>query len=107
MVPYVFPSGAIFLNKPTLQRFNMRRAIGFFLATFFLATAALAQETPARSAASDGPTTRPAPQGEAVETVVFLRHGEKPPGGLGQISPQGLNRALALSEVLPKMYGKP
>ena len=31
----------------------------------------------------------------AVETVVFVRHGEKPEKGLGQLSCRGLNRALA------------
>lgn len=42
-----------------------------------------------------------------METVVFLRHGEKPADGRGQLTPQGFNRALALSEVLPRMFGKP
>lgn len=28
---------------------------------------------------------------EARETVVFIRHGEKPPLGLGQLTCQGLN----------------
>ena len=27
----------------------------------------------------------------AVETIVFVRHGEKPEGGFGQLSCQGLN----------------
>lgn len=43
----------------------------------------------------------------SVETVVIFRHGEKPEGGLGQLGPQGLNRALALSTVLPEKFGKP
>ena len=42
-----------------------------------------------------------------METVVILRHGEKPEGGLGQLAPQGFNRALALSVVLPQKFGKP
>ncbi|MGP8259134.1 MAG: hypothetical protein ACLQM6_04180 [Acidobacteriaceae bacterium] len=42
-----------------------------------------------------------------VETIVMLRHGEKPPGGLGQLSCKGLNRALALPYVLIGRYGKP
>src|ERR1700758_4579876 len=41
-----------------------------------------------------------------VETIVFLRHGEKPPGGLGQLTCQGLNRALALPLVLISKFGK-
>ena len=30
------------------------------------------------------------------ETLVLIRHGEKPADGLGQLSCQGLNRSLAL-----------
>ena len=40
------------------------------------------------------------------ETIVFMRHGEKPPEGLGQLDCQGLNRALALPWVLISRYGK-
>jgi hypothetical protein len=43
----------------------------------------------------------------AAETIVFVRHGEKPQGGLGQINCQGLNRALKLPAVLEQKYGKP
>jgi len=42
----------------------------------------------------------------SVETIVFIRHGEKPPEDLGQLTFQGLNRALALPEVLISKYGK-
>lgn len=42
-----------------------------------------------------------------VETLVFVRHGEKPPAGLGQLSCKGLNRALALPAVIAAKYGKP
>jgi hypothetical protein len=45
--------------------------------------------------------------GPAVETLVCIRHGEKPPGGLGQLNCRGLNRALALPDVLLKKYGQP
>jgi hypothetical protein len=44
---------------------------------------------------------------DQVETIVLLRHGEKPNGGLGQLSCQGLNRALALPQVIEKEFGKP
>ena len=43
----------------------------------------------------------------AVGTVIFIRHGEKPQGGLGQLSCQGLNRALALPSVIAKTFGRP
>lgn len=47
-----------------------------------------------------------APPAHAQETIVTLRHAEKPPGGLGQLTCRGLNRALALPKVLAR-YGKP
>ena len=45
--------------------------------------------------------------GPTVETLVCIRHGEKPPGGLGQLTCRGLNRALALPKVLLEKYGRP
>src|SRR5262245_44855484 len=41
----------------------------------------------------------------AQQTIVFFRHGEKPVGGLGQLTCQGLNRALALPDVLIGRFG--
>jgi len=41
------------------------------------------------------------------ETIVMIRHGEKPSGGLGQLTCRGLNRALALPPLLIARYGKP
>lgn len=41
-----------------------------------------------------------------TETIVVLRHGEKAPGGLGQLSCKGLNRALALPKVLIGRFGR-
>jgi hypothetical protein len=52
-------------------------------------------------------TSPPVWADEGVETIVLLRHGEKPEGGLGQLNCQGLNRALALPEVIAKEFGKP
>jgi hypothetical protein len=43
----------------------------------------------------------------ADETVAIIRHGEKPKDGLGQLSPAGLKRALALPEVLIRDFGSP
>jgi hypothetical protein len=45
--------------------------------------------------------------GPAVETIVCVRHGEKPRAGLGQLTCRGLNRALALPKVLLAKYGTP
>jgi hypothetical protein len=44
---------------------------------------------------------------QTVETIVCIRHGEKPPGGLGQLTCRGLNRALALPSVLLAKFGSP
>jgi hypothetical protein len=43
----------------------------------------------------------------ADQTIVFFRHGEKPSGGYGQLTCQGLNRALALPLVLTAKFGSP
>ncbi len=43
----------------------------------------------------------------ATETIVMIRHGEKPEKGLGQLNCQGLNRALALPKVLLERFGTP
>jgi hypothetical protein len=55
--------------------------------------------------------TAPAPGSPAlsssqVEIIVCIRHGEKPKSGIGNLDVQGLNRALALPEVLAR-YGTP
>ncbi len=41
------------------------------------------------------------------ETIVFIRHGEKPSGGLGQLSCKGLDRSLKLPEILSGKFGEP
>ncbi len=41
------------------------------------------------------------------ETILFVRHAEKAPAGLGQLSCKGLNRALALPGVIARRYGRP
>ncbi|HEY3855563.1 MAG TPA: hypothetical protein VGO67_14325 [Verrucomicrobiae bacterium] len=56
-------------------------------------------QTPPPPAADAGTTS--------VETIVCVRHGEKPKGGLGQLNCKGLNRALALPKVLLGKFGKP
>ena len=47
------------------------------------------------------------PGNRHVETIVLIRHGEKPPGGLGQLDRRGLARSLALPPVLKSKFGKP
>ncbi len=51
--------------------------------------------------------TNAAANDQTVETIVCIRHGEKPLDGLGQLSCRGLNRALALPDILLKKFGTP
>lgn len=44
---------------------------------------------------------------DAPERIVFVRHGEKPPKGLGQLDCRGLNRALALPGFFARAFGRP
>jgi hypothetical protein len=48
-----------------------------------------------------------AQEGAATQTIVFIRHAEKPKGGFGQLACQGLNRALALAPMIAQSFGKP
>ncbi|WP_193014775.1 histidine phosphatase family protein [Proteus sp. FME41] len=41
------------------------------------------------------------------QTLVFIRHGEKPDNESGQLTCKGLNRSLALPSVLINQFGKP
>ena len=62
------------------------------------------------SARADGQTnsvSAAAASGQTVETIVCIRHGEKPPAGLGQLNCRGLNRSLALPNVLLGKFGPP
>lgn len=53
------------------------------------------------------PVGQPPPPPAVPQTLVFFRHGEKPEGGFGQITCQGLQRALALPAVLASRFGTP
>ncbi len=45
--------------------------------------------------------------GQGAESIIFVRHGEKPAAGLGQLSCKGLNRALALPKALATKFPTP
>ncbi|NHQ80250.1 hypothetical protein HA051_01420 [Chromobacterium vaccinii] len=47
-----------------------------------------------------------APAFADTQTLIMLRHGEKPDGGYGQLNCKGLNRSLALIKTLPAKFGK-
>jgi hypothetical protein len=81
-------------------------AVLFLIGSVFTLSISGQTSPPADSTA----TTKPAVDDNSVagtETIVFLRHGEKPAKGLGQLTPQGFNRAIALSTLLPAKFGKP
>lgn len=42
-----------------------------------------------------------------TQTIVMVRHGEKPADGLGQLACKGLNRSLALPKIIHDLFGKP
>ena len=72
-----------------MRRFRLRLAVGLIaLASWGLGSTPSVAET-------------------ATRTIVFMRHGEKPDAGLGQLSCRGLNRALALPRVLTRLFGQP
>jgi hypothetical protein len=68
------------------------------------AQAAAAAVTAAQTATASTTSTA---AGGNMETLVFVRHGEKPAQGYGQLNCQGLNRALALPAVIAAKFGKP
>lgn len=68
------------------------------LALCFGASGCRNSDTHGASSSTNGQTSN--------ETIVVLRHGEKAPDGLGQLSCMGLNRSLALPKVLIGRFGK-
>ena len=58
-------------------------------------------------AADEARPVSPDSSPKGVETLVFIRHGEKPNKEIGQLNCQGLNQALALPRVLTAKFGKP
>lgn len=77
-----------------------------FSSTIF-ATAAIFAYVHLLTGCKSAQTSEANSSGNSVETIVMIRHGEKPPAGLGQITCRGLNRALELPDLLIGRYGKP
>jgi hypothetical protein len=73
----------------------------FFRTVILFCAVSLITIFPAGGQTEDGTTQ------DKIETIVCVRHGEKPPAGLGQLTCQGLNRALRLPQVLIAKFGKP
>ncbi len=89
--------------KTTIRRFDARKIEMKKL--FILLVIGLAVCVPAGvKAQTNAPAATDATN---VETIVCIRHGEKPRGGLGQLTVRGLNRSLALPKVLLGKFGTP
>jgi hypothetical protein len=77
----------------------MKKLYASLVAVLFLAIGAVAQTNAPVSGSGDSIG--------GVETIVCIRHGEKPHAGLGQLTVRGLNRSLALPKVLLGKFGTP
>lgn len=91
----------------------MKRSFALFKTVTVVATGCLGYvcgtTTGFADSVAQSPTAPPAAVApvETTETLVLFRHGEKTAQEYGQLSPMGLNRSLALPEVLLGKYGKP
>jgi hypothetical protein len=73
----------------------------FFQSVILFLAISVVTAKPGGAQTEDGTTS------DKIETIVCVRHGEKPAAGLGQLTCQGLNRALRLPHVLIGKFGKP
>lgn len=91
-------------NRQSSRLFDRRNRgrAGRALVLAAVAAAALLSGFPGATSALAASSASP-----LTETLVFVRHGEKPAGGYGQLDCQGLNRALALPAVVAAKFGKP
>lgn len=97
-----------------MQRPTSRSRFGIFLAALILASTlpsfarASAQLRPSQSFPPQVRAAAPlADTEETTETIVMFRHGEEPTADLGQLTCEGLNRAMALPNVLLPRFGEP
>ncbi|MDE1181265.1 histidine phosphatase family protein [Paraburkholderia sp.] len=87
------------------SRVSLRRVVCLAAALVIVAVAIAPMSVQAAQATQANEATGAATG--SVETLVFVRHGEKPTGGFGQLNCQGLNRSLALPAVIAAKFGKP
>ena len=92
---------------PTLKMKNVQLPCFVFVVAFFLGSSVHAQnELPDAQVIATPNESGPSSNEPKVETLVFIRHGEKPPDDDGQLTIRGLNRALALPDVLLNKFGR-
>ncbi|KFE56882.1 hypothetical protein [Pseudomonas syringae] len=84
-----------FLKAPVSTRFKRRCA--FLLVPVFVVASSVALFSLGRGVHAEPKN--------GTQTLVFMRHAEKPSMGLGQLNCQGLNRAIDLSDLLPRQFG--
>ena len=77
----------------SLRSITCRWALTWLAASLLSSTLLFADE-------AGTPSASPASAPVQVETIVCIRHGEKPKAGLGNLDAEGRNRALALPDVL-------
>jgi hypothetical protein len=75
------------------------RPAGLRVRSLALLVVACIASLPMRATAEDAPA--------GIETLVFIRHGEKPSQGLGLLTCQGLNRALLLPDWFAAHFPRP
>ncbi len=68
---------------------------------------ALAAAATLSVAAAGSPNRATADESRAVETIVLVRHGEKPQQGLGLLTCKGLNRSLKLPAFFAANFARP
>lgn len=85
-----------FLKAPVSTRFKRRCA--FLLVPVLVVASSVALFSLGRGVHAEPKN--------GTQTLVFMRHAEKPSMGLGQLNCQGLNRAIDLSDLLPRQFGK-
>lgn len=90
---FFLPHGPVLMKLPTFFRRRRHWLLSLTLTAIAVPLALEAVES--RAQPVDG-----------TQTLVFLRHAEKPGEGLGQLNCQGLNRALDLATLLPERFGK-
>ncbi|MCC8393239.1 histidine phosphatase family protein [Paraburkholderia sp. MMS20-SJTR3] len=99
----------VFLHRVALSLGGLCVGVGVSALAAPGAEAATAVTTKGAAVTANGatPTATAAVVDANTETLVFVRHGEKPREGYGQLNCQGLNRALALPAVIAAKFGKP
>ena len=94
------------LAPPTLMKNAPLPCFAFAAALFLVSRVHAQTELPNAQVTATPTEAAPSSNEPKIETLVFIRHGEKPPEDDGQLTVRGLNRALALPDVLVAKFGR-